>query len=314
LVAWLGIVADPGSTNKEDGAFRRIRRRTPLSLAVLASLLLLVAAAAAAAEEWAFLESEGQNRIILPDTPFPLAYVAMAGMAILLMCVLALRLGDSNSPPRERGRRSALRPIAMALVLLAIWLMLPSLQGVVDRLLGDDEGSSQSQVEQSTRPEGDGDAERTVTERSRPLGWAVVVAFALAAIAVIAALIVLLRQSAPPPTPVRRRAPPDLLREIEASEADLRTIDDPRAAVIACYSRMQKAVSGAGVDRRESDTPFELLERMADDGRIPHAVARRLTELFETAKFSLRPVDEGMRMQALDCLRQIREALEEKAA
>jgi len=308
-------VADPGPPSNKPGAFRRIRRRSPLSLAVLAAVLLLAVAAAAAAEEWAFLEAKGTSRIVVPDTPFPVAYVAMAGIAILLMCVLALRLGESKRPRPERGRRSAMRPIAMMLGLLAIWLMFPSLQSVVDRLLGEDEdGSAQTEIEtEAERGRGD-DAAEPIPERSRPLGWAVIIAFTLAAVAVIAALVVLLRQTTPPLAPVRRRAPPDLLREIEASEADLRTIDDPRAAVIACYSRMQKAVWGAGVNRRESDTPFELLERLADDGRIPPAVARRLTELFETAKFSLRPVDESMRMQALECLGQIRHALEEKAA
>jgi Domain of unknown function (DUF4129) len=307
-------VAEPEPTGKGPGAFSRIRRRSPLSLAVLTAVLLLVVAAAAAAEQWAFLEAEGDNRVVVPDTPFPLAYVAMAGITILLICVLALRLGESKGPRPERGRRRGLRPLAMMLALIVIWLMFPSLQRVVDRLLGDDDDSGRTQVEADTQTDRRGDAEETVPERSRPLGWAVVIAFALAAVAVIAALVVLLRQTPPPLAPVRRRAPPDLLREIEASEADLRTINDPRAAVIACYSRMQKAVSGAGVDRRESDTPFELLERLADDGRIPPVVARRLTELFETAKFSLRPVDESMRMQALDCLGQIRDALEEKAA
>jgi hypothetical protein len=308
----LCIVADTSPSSKRSGAVRRIRRRSPLSLAVVAALLL-VAAAVAAAEDWAFLESEGRNRIVVPDTPLPLAYVAMAGMAILLVCFLALRLGEQKGPRPERGSRSAIRPIALALALLAVWLMFPPIQRVVSNLIGNDDPPTAQINDDRT---GDGrEAEPATPERSRPLGWAVFIAFTLAAVTVIVALVVLLRQASTPPATRRmRRAPPELLQEIEASEMDLRTIDDPRAAVIACYSRMQKVVTGAGVDRRESDTPFELLERLAEDGRIPAAVARRLTELFETAKFSLRPVDESMRFEALDCLREIREALEEKVA
>jgi hypothetical protein len=287
---------------------RRLRRRSPFSLAVLATLLLVVAALSAA-EEWAFLESRGEDRIVVPDTPFPLAYVAMAAIAILIVCVLAVRLGEQK-PRAERRRRSALRPLAVALTLLALWAVFPPLQDFVSGIIRDRDESGQAQIETERETDRDEEPSTVETQRSRPLGWAVLTAFVLAAIAVLTALIVLLRQNPGPAPPRRRRVPQALLRQIEASEMDLRTIDDPRAAVIACYSRMQKAVSGAGFDRRESDTPFELLERLAVDERIPHGIARRLTELFETAKFSLRQVDEVMRRQALDCLRQVREALE----
>jgi NADH:ubiquinone oxidoreductase subunit 6 (subunit J) len=303
----------PRAEGRTGSRMGRIRRRSPLSLAVLATLLLVVVALSAT-EEWAFLESSSENRIVLPDTPFPLAYVAMAAIGILIVCVLALRVGEQR-PRRERGSRSALRPLAVALALLALWVMFPPIQQLVSNLIRDpDEGGRQTEVETQERPERGAGTEETETVRSRPLGWAVILAFALAALAVLAALIVLVRQNPETPAPRRRRLHRGLIKEIEASERDLRTIDDPRAAVIACYSRMQKAVTVAGVGRRESDTPFELLDRLALDDRIPQIVARRLTELFETAKFSLRPVDENMRMQALDCLGRVREALEGASA
>ncbi len=305
-------MTDPDPGSKKDGAVTRLRRRSPLSLAVLA-VLLLVVVALSAAEEWAFQESTGESRIVVPDTPFPLAYVAMAAIAILIVCVLALRIGEQKPRP-ERRSRSALRPLAVALTLLALWAMFPPLQTFVTDLIREGDESGQTEVETKRDSEKDEEPATIETRRSRPLGWAVVIAFLLAAVAVLAALVVLLRQNPGPAPPRRRRAPRSLLRDIEASEMDLRTIDDPRAAVIACYSRMQKAVSGAGFDRRESDTPFELLERLTVDERIPHGIARRLTELFETAKFSLRPVDESMRMQALDCLGQVRGALEREPA
>jgi hypothetical protein len=298
----------PGPEGKTGGRIRRLRRRSPLSLAVLATLLLVVVAFSAT-EEWAFLESNGESRIVLPDTPFPLAYVAMAAIGILVVCVLALRVGEQRPRP-ERRPRSALRPLGVALALLALWVMFPPIQQFVSNLIRDpDEGGRQTQVETERRPENDANADEPETVRSRPLGWAVILAFVLAGITLLAALVVLLRQDPARPAP-RRRRPRNLLRQIRASEMDLRTIDDPRAAVIACYSRMQKAVTVAGVNRRESDTPFELLERLALDERIPQDVARSLTELFETAKFSLRPVDENMRTHALNCLGQVRRALE----
>ena len=294
------------------GLLSRLRSRSPLALAALGALLL-VAAATAASEEWAFLESEGGGRVLVPDAPIPLAYVAAAAGVVLLVCMLALRLGEDRNRP-ERRRRRGMKPLAIALALVFLWAMLPPLQRIVQTALRaagvEEEGTPHpGQTPQLEQSEG-----KSNVERSRPLGWAVLIAFILAIAAVIAAMVMLLRQQPPPPRPRRRRAPPSLLSEIEASEADLRTIGDPRAAIIACYSRMQKVVYGAGVSRRESDTPYELLDRLLLDQRISQESARALTELFETAKFSIRPIDESMRTRALEALGGIRSSLEEQAA
>lgn len=101
-----------------------------------------------------------------------------------------------------------------------------------------------------------------------------------------------------------------LVEELDAGVDDLRNIENPREAVIACYSRMERVVELAGVERRDSDTPFELLTRLLLRGDVSERSALRLTELFEEAKFSLRPIDETMRFDALEALLEVRAELQ----
>jgi hypothetical protein len=87
--------------------------------------------------------------------------------------------------------------------------------------------------------------------------------------------------------------------------------DDPRAAVLAAYSRMEATLTGVGLARRASEAPREYLSRLdaaLGGGRAP---AARLTELFERARFSLHPVDETLRRDAIGALAALRADLEE---
>jgi hypothetical protein len=88
---------------------------------------------------------------------------------------------------------------------------------------------------------------------------------------------------------------------------------DPREAVLAAYSRMEAALAGVGLARRASEAPREYLTRLdaaLGGGRRP---AARLTELFERARFSVHPVDETVRRDAIAALGALRAALEEPA-
>lgn len=113
------------------------------------------------------------------------------------------------------------------------------------------------------------------------------------------------RQAVTPPPAVGE----EMVEAIDESIDALAAIRDPRRAIIAAYSAMEVSIARAGVQRRKSDTPLEFLMRISRSAVEIAGDARRLTYLFELAKFSQHDVDDSMRSDALGALRQIRERL-----
>ncbi|HVF03780.1 MAG TPA: DUF4129 domain-containing protein [Frankiaceae bacterium] len=106
-------------------------------------------------------------------------------------------------------------------------------------------------------------------------------------------------------TALRRR----VADELTALSADLDTVPDPREAVIACYVRMERAFADAGTARRPDESPLELLARVLDALAVPEADVRRLTALFNEARFSGHPVTDEMRAAARRSLAAVAGAL-----
>jgi hypothetical protein len=90
---------------------------------------------------------------------------------------------------------------------------------------------------------------------------------------------------------------------------DLRTDTDPRRAVIQAYARMERVLAVHRVPRRPHEVPLEYLSRALAELDIREPAIRRLTELYEFARFSQHEVDEAMRADALESLAAIRENL-----
>jgi hypothetical protein len=101
-----------------------------------------------------------------------------------------------------------------------------------------------------------------------------------------------------------------LVAEVDAGIEDLRSIRDPRAAVIACYARMERFFRAKGLRRRPSDTPLEFIARALRVRSIEGPSPLGLTRLFERARFSDHRVDERMRAEALAALEDVRARLE----
>ena len=64
-------------------------------------------------------------------------------------------------------------------------------------------------------------------------------------------------------------------------------------AVIAAYARLERALAAYGLPRRPSEAPEEYVARILVDLDVGTASVRRLTSLFERAKFSQHVVDEA---------------------
>lgn len=99
----------------------------------------------------------------------------------------------------------------------------------------------------------------------------------------------------------------------EAIEEGIETLlshPDPRLAVIAAYSVMEKAFARAGSARRIYETPLEFVGRILSSVPSAGADATKLAELFELARFSQHEIDEKMRVVAVRTLTNIRRQLQ----
>ena len=110
--------------------------------------------------------------------------------------------------------------------------------------------------------------------------------------------------------PARRRdAPQSLAAALDESLDDLRTDPDLRRAIIAAYARMEAALAAAGLPRRPAEAPLEYLERTLLSLDTSAEAVRRLTGLFEWARFSHHEPEPSMRDDAVDALIAVRDEL-----
>jgi uncharacterized membrane protein YedE/YeeE len=91
---------------------------------------------------------------------------------------------------------------------------------------------------------------------------------------------------------------------------DLRRERDPRQAVIRAYSKMERTLAARGLPRRETEAPLEYLERVLDAVQASAHSVRRLTQLFQRARFSTHEIDTGMKEDAIEALSGLRAELE----
>ena len=103
-------------------------------------------------------------------------------------------------------------------------------------------------------------------------------------------------------TPARVEEPPDL--------DDLRSLPDPRVAIVRAYRRFERALTTARVPRAPWQTPAELMRATIARLPVPAPPVERLTMLFEVARFSDRPLDLAARDAACDSLDAIVAALD----
>ena len=96
---------------------------------------------------------------------------------------------------------------------------------------------------------------------------------------------------------------------MDESLDDLRAEPDPRRAVIAAYARLERVLAPTGCrespPRRRSSTSRRMLAELS----VSPEAARRLTDLFERAKFSQHAVGAEMKEDAISALETVRDDL-----
>ncbi len=137
---------------------------------------------------------------------------------------------------------------------------------------------------------------------------AAIAAAALLGLVGLAAAVAIARRPRPGPEHDRAPVAAELESAIARSLQDLRIGGDARLSVIRCYVRMERALASAGVRRGSTEAPREYLARVQAELGGTEA-ARRLTALFEEARFSAHRIGEPMRAAALEALEQLRAEL-----
>ncbi len=125
----------------------------------------------------------------------------------------------------------------------------------------------------------------------------------------VAGAIIFARLSRKDPRKASEVAPEALAAALDESIDDLRADPDLRRAIVAAYARMETALAAAGVPRHAAEAPLEYLERVLLSLDTSTDAVRRLTDLFEWARFSHHEPEPSMRDDAVDALIAVRDEL-----
>jgi Domain of unknown function (DUF4129) len=267
-------------------------RRSPKARAAAAgaAVLALVLLASLAGRHPAWSTGVGRRSFVGGASDYILTVLVLA-VAVAIV-VSYVRLGRQR---RQRLTRADLRA-ALALLLGILFALL-----LFRALHHGQSGGGPGPLPTADQREGGG---------SQGIHWSdarwILVLPLLALLGLAAASFALARRRRAPAPPDAEPVAEAVVAVLDEALDDLGDERDPRRAVIAAYARMEDVLAEHGLGRRPAETPYEYLARVLTDLRASERSARRLTELFEWAKFSTHEVSERMRADAIGCLTRLR--------
>ena len=284
----------------------RVQAPAPLRPSWLLSVAVVVALAAAVVGAVAGgVHSHVGHASTIPRLSTLLDYVAVATTVSVLVAGAVLffimrprrRFMDDaakDPPPGTRLERILIQLAMLALIAAPLTVVLLLLRGHMHR-------ATETQV--GVRPA----LPRTVKPGSTTgphIQWTFFLALVIGALVILAFVAVHRARR------TREEAdaePEDALEPVVTAGVEaLESERDPRRAVIKAYLAMERTLGEQGTPRRPTETPLEYLRRVLEELGAGAASARRLTSLFERAKFSRHTIDERMRQDALSDLAELR--------
>jgi NADH:ubiquinone oxidoreductase subunit 6 (subunit J) len=225
--------------------------------------------------------------------------VLVGAVAVLVIGVGTVAFGSGYAVLEANRRKLIAALLVTALLAAAIALLLAPIDAPPD-------GGAGATTEQPPDTRGDD------YFRLGDNAFGAIAAAIIAGVALLAAALVVL--GAMGLARRRRRSSVDrdddegeaVMQALDESLDDLRRERDVRRAIIACYARMERAFERAGNARRPAEAPFEYLVRVLERITANGPAARALTELFERAKFSVEPMGEREKQEAIGALEVLR--------
>jgi hypothetical protein len=281
-----------------------MRGRRLLLLGLGTTALLAVAAVATSGRPLS--KSQGTG----PDASFfDYVYTTIVVGAIAMTLVVAYAISLQRPGPFKPHRRPwYLLSTLLSVMLVAVAALIFLHSGLARRLhdlhvrLGE-----QSQGPAGKRPLGS-----TKDARNARVRWDEI-AVVLVLVGGVAVLLLASSGAKRAPRPWRSRSQDAVSLALDESLDDLRTEPDLRRAIIAAYARMERALALGGIPRRPSEAPLEYLERALRELDTSAEGVRRLTDLFEWAKFSQHEPEPEMRDEAIHALVAVRDELRRPA-
>jgi hypothetical protein len=239
------------------------------------------------------------------DYVYTTIVVGAIAMTLIVAYALSLqRLGSFKPRPRRWHLLSSLLGFLLAVVAAVIFLH----SGLAKKL---HELNIRAGGQQSQGAAGKGSLRRTKDIRNAHVRWDEI-AVVLMLVGGVAVLLFATRGAKRAPRPWLRSQDAVSLA-LDESLDDLRTEPDLRRAIIAAYARMERALAAGGLPRSPSEAPLEYLERALGELDTSAESVRRLTDLFEWAKFSQHEPEPEMRDEAIDALVAVRDELRRPA-
>lgn len=266
--------------------------------------LLAVAAIASSGRPLSRSQGAGPSTSFF-DYVFTTIVIVFVAMTLIVVYALTLQKPGAFRPPRRRWR--LLSTLASVLMFSAAALIfLHSGLGKRLREINVRANPAQQTADGKRLPGNVRDA------RNAHVRWGEI-AVVLVLVGGVAVLMLAGKGAKRTPRPWRLRSQEAVSLALDESLDDLRSEPDLRRAIIAAYARMEHALAAGGIARRPSEAPFEYIERALGDLETSAESVRRLTGLFEWAKFSQHEPGPEMRDEAIDALVAVRDELRRPA-
>ena len=281
-----------------------MRKPRLLALGLGVAVLLALTAVATSGRPLAKSKATGPSASFFDYVYTTIVIVAVA-MVVIVAYALSLQRPGPFKPQRRRWYLlSTLLGIALAAVTAVLFLH----SGLGKRLQHlNQQPGTRSQDHAGKRP-----PEAAKNLRNAHVRWDEI-AVVVVLIGGVGALLLATRGAKRMPRPWLLRSQDAVSLALDESLDDLRNEPDLRRAIIAAYARMERALASGGVPRRPSEAPLEYLERALGELDTSAEGVRRLTDLFEWAKFSQHDPEPEMRDEAIEALVAVRDELRSPA-
>ena len=224
-------------------------------------------------------------------------------------------------------RRGVVLTVLVGLALVAISAAAALSGGLVRRLPGED-GTPPPPPPVDARtavptPEPQVTLPPAVAGTGQGLDWIQQALLVVAVAAVVVAVAVLWRRLGRPARGEREPADnsgqlaPELTAAEHASRAVRSGLDDldapgsdPRGVVIGCWLALERAAAAAGLARRDTDSPTDLVTRLLAGADVPVPVLGDLAALYRAARYAPDEVTDASRDAARHALTEVALALE----